>query len=533
MQFGLRVTARALLVIALGASSRSQTPLQCVEGPVTRVYVVSASSGTPIPQTHLSSYVFKNDLDFVVRLKDINPFAFKCSVTANSQSYQESAIGSFLGIIGGVANVGATTPEPSGKAPPAPAGATRSFIARGVTHDVPKNDCVNRYLDDVHNGEVKQLQDQRDAINGALQNAAAAAGNAIVQFGSDVADLRNQRSCRDTVRSATTLVGRPAFTISAVNGLPLGQAIDQLSNQAQNLLTHLTDNTDACKDSLRALIDDDSAFLSALVHGTTAVPAAVDQWRTQLTQLNGVRSQLDAARANVQTVLQNPQNFTIDTPVSGNQTKVTVTISCSPVAVLQVSSAPSPPSATATANPASPAPAGNPGAQTANTWSHDFSFGVGPRFVLSGGLVVSPLPQVTYSTTTNPNGGNGQPTNIIISQQGSSTRILPIVMLHARFWDQLSKSEWVKLLPNYLSVGVTAKSSDNKGTNIEYLFGPSWTFAGRQIFISAGAYAGQQQRLEGGLMLGQATNLGSANLPISLRTIWKPGFAITWAPAGK
>jgi len=148
--------------------------------------------------------------------------------------------------------------------------------------------------------------------------------------------------------------------------------------------------------------------------------------------------------------------------------------------------------------------------------------------------VVSPLPQVIYTTTANPNGGDGQPANIIIAQQQSSTRILPIAMLHARFWDQISAEDWKRwLLPNYLSVGVTAKSSDNKGTNIEYLFGPSWTFADRQIFITAGAYAGQQQRLEGGLTVGQATNLGSANLPISLRTIWKAGFAITWAPAGK
>jgi hypothetical protein len=106
-------------------------------------------------------------------------------------------------------------------------------------------------------------------------------------------------------------------------------------------------------------------------------------------------------------------------------------------------------------------------------------------------------------------------------------------MLHGRLWDQLPAKQWMSFFPSYVSFGVTAKSSDNKGTNIEYLFGPSWGFAERQLFLTVGAYAGQQQRLGGSLSVGQATSLSAANLPISQTTVWKVGFAITWAPAGK
>jgi hypothetical protein len=146
--------------------------------------------------------------------------------------------------------------------------------------------------------------------------------------------------------------------------------------------------------------------------------------------------------------------------------------------------------------------------------------------------VISPLQQVSFSTTATA-GGSGPTANTIIQQQNSGTRILPIAVLHARYWDQLPPKNWYSFIPNYFSAGVTDKSSDNKGTNIEYLFGPSWAFAERQIFITAGAYAGQQQRLANSLTVGSTTSLSSANLPITQTTIWKAGFAITWAPGGK
>lgn len=498
---------------------------------------LNAGSGSPVPMNRLSSFTFTNDSDVLVRVVDINPFAFKCSVTTSSQAYQETAISSFLGLIGGVANVGASTPNAApttAPAPPKPAtgapASPRSFTAHGVTHSAPPNACVDAYLYGVHN-EVVSLQNDRDSINGAFQTTLVNERATLQQFENAVPNLRSQNSCANTVAAAQALESSNPFAIASVNGLDLGSAIDQLALQGQSLLSRLTTGTDACKADLASIIDEDSAFLTALVHGSTSQPAAVDRWRSQLSQLNDVNKQLASAKTNIGAVLQSRQNFTIDTSIHGHQEAVKLTVSCTPVAVLQVTVS----SGTSTPPPA-PQSATPPAAVGANPWSRTFSFGAGPRFVLAGGIVVSPLAQITFSTSTNPaasGSGSTVPANIVVNQQKSSTRILPIGMLHGRWWDQLPAKQWMSFFPNYVSFGVTAKSSDNKGTNIEYLFGPSWAFAERQLFFTAGAYAGQQQRLGGSLSVGQATSLSAANLPISQTTVWKVGFAITWAPAGK
>ena len=500
-------------------------------------FTLSAASGSPVPTTHSRTFTFSNDSDLLVRVVDINPFAFKCSVATSSQAYQETAISSFLGIIGGVANVGASTPNaaaPTAPAPPktAPGGtpSSRSFTAHGTAHTAPPNACVDAYLYGVHN-EVSSLQDDRDSINGAFQTTLNNEQTALQSFENSVSNLRAQNSCANTVTAAQALANSGPFAIATVSGLDLGNAIDQLALQGQSLLSRLTTGTDACKADLASIIDEDSAFLTALVHGSTSLPSAVDRWRTQLSQLNNVNAQLASAKVSIGAVLQNRQNFSIDTSIHGHQEAVKVTVTCTPVAIAQV-----PGSANASIPAPVPPSANPPTTGTANTWNRTFSFGAGPRFVLAGGIVVSPLAQITFSTSANPaasGSGTTVPANIVVNQQKSSTRILPIGMLHGRLWDQLPPKSWMSYFPNYLSFGVTAKSSDNKGTNIEYLFGPSWAFAERQLFLTAGAYAGQQQRLGGSLSVGQATSLSAANLPISQTTIWKAGFAITWAPGGK
>lgn len=483
------------------------------------IYVMSASSGSPVPQNPPPAYVYPNNSELILRLQNINPFTNKCSVGTTSQAYTETALSSFLGIIGGVANVGSSTTAPA--APP-----TTPPPAKDIRTEAPDATppCNSEY--DQSSAQVQELFAQSKQINTSLTTTLNAQNDALKAFSQSVIGLRSQTSCEMTVQSATALSNQQPFVISPVNNVPIGQAIDQVSNQGQALLANLTNGLDAiCKQTLQATINQDSAFLTALVHGTSAVPAAVDQWRTQLTQFNTVNTQLTAARASIQGVLQNRQNFTIDTAISASQTDVKMTASCTPVAVLQVASSSSP------VPPAGATPIAGANPAVAITFSQDFKFGSGPRFVLSGGVVVSPLPQEIYSTSSNPAGTT--PPNIIVRTQHSGTRILPIALLSGRFWDQLPYRPGEKFVPNYLSVGATAKSTGTNGTSIEYLFGLSWAFAERQLFVTAGAYAGWQQRLGGGLALGQATTLSSANLPISMTTVWKPGFSITWAPAGK
>jgi hypothetical protein len=527
------------------AAAPTPTPATCTNDPANATFELTAGSGAPIPATSSFSYTRKNDSKALVRLKNINPYSFKCKVTTSVTSFKEAAVSSFLGIVGGVANVGANTPNPAA-APTAPAAATPAPTPRTgdltTTATLTPADCVNSY--NVWHRQVESLWDFRNNVNHALYDTRDRQDAALLEFSKRMATLRSQSACTDVVKQALELASPsvgftiapvavpadpavPAGPASATTSLPMELAIDELSTRGQKLLPHLSDVDPACKTQLKATMDADTAFVGALINSTTNTPSAVSNWNAQVKALNAVRANLRNIQNNVVTELGNKSDFTIDTWIDGHQQVVTYTATCSPVTLQTI------PAPDAAAAPA-PAPTPTPSPAPANSWTHDFKFGVGPFFVLAGGMVISPLQQITFSTTATP-GGSGATANTIIQQQNSSTRILPIAMLHARYWDQLPfhKYKDFRAVPNYLSVGVTAKSSDNKGTNIEYLFGPSWAFADRQFFITAGAYAGQQQRLANSLTVGSTTSLGSSNLPITQTTIWKAGFAITWAPAGK
>lgn len=553
----------ALMALPLSAQNSQQQndPEQCVpaETPAT-VYTFTAQSGSiGVPagspaskRSKLGSKTVPNNTNVVIRLVDINPYLTKCSVSTTSQAYTETAIASFLGQLGGLANISsASTPDPSkvSAGPPQKTGFMLGVIhpdnnwkvtTRGKQLTIVSNACVDSYMTGAHH-EIALLQAERDGINMAITQFQASQQSAIDAFNKDVGSLAIATACSHIVAAAKSIAfpapPSPGPTASASpTPIPLDQRIDTVAFQSQRLLTHLTDGTDACKQELAEVIDTDTAFLEALVHGSSSVSSAVDRWRDQFKTLNTVASNIQKARQSVGTVLANRQNFLIETPIHESQKTVTVTMSCSPVTLPTItadlgSSTQTP--KTAANNSASDGSATQP-KSGANSPTFEVKFGEGPRFVYAGGVVVSPLEQDSFTTTATP-GGTGATANTIIFQQDSNTRILPIAMLHARYWDLLPHFkykhwEWV---PNYFSAGITAKSTDNNGTSIEYLFGPAWAFADRQLFITAGAYAGRQQRLQDSLAVGSTTSLASSNLPTTQNLIWKAGFALTWAPAGK
>jgi hypothetical protein len=533
-----------ILVITTFFSFLAQAQ-QCATAPPAD-YELTAASGTPVPIPTKKdfSYTRKNDTRVLIRLRDINPYAYKCSVSSTSVAIKEPDISGFTSLIGGVAGSigasipGAANPTPTPTPSPTPKGAVGA-LAVGAAPPCDYNQA--------HEPIIK-LRDAANAINNALQRTRDDQDATLSRLKNALKSLRNQSSCQQTVVQANVVLAVSPFAIASVavpaiagpsptpTPLSLDRAIDNLATDAQWLSQHLTDHLDlSCKTANSPNIEKDLAFLNALISVSSTTPSAVTTWRDQLKALTVVRNNIIYVRTSVRDTLANPQNFTQDLSIDGNQQVVAYTAKCTLVPELSI---PSPDAVTSSASAApAPTPAPSP---TPSTWSHDFKFGVGPRLVLAGGVVISPLQQVTFSTTATP-GGSGATANTIIQQQNSSTRILPIAMLHARFWDQLyspsSKHQTIESLspwlPNYFSAGVTAKSTDNNGTSIEYLFGPSWGLVNRQLFITAGAYAGHQQRLANSLAVGSMTSLSSANLPITQTTIWKAGFAITWAPGGK
>ena len=533
---------RKLLLLALIATPFSgQAQDQCPTNPPAD-YEVTATTGRPVPLTSNFSYTRKNETSILIRLKDINPYAFKCAVSSTSVPFKEPDISGFTSLIGGVAgSLGANVPATSSPTPtPTPAVGP----AAAAANSAPGKSCFEFY-DPAHQ-QVIRLHDVANLINSALQTTQNDQNAQLTSLQNELKSLRHQASCQQTVAQANAVLNvqpfdiaqvvLPALTLAATpTSVPLTKAIDWAEAEAQRLSQHLLDDlSDACRVANRANTNQDMTFINALISVSASTPSAVSTWRSQLKNLNTVRNNMISVRTSVNDTLGNRSNFTQDLSISGNQQVVTYNATCMAVPELTI---PSPDASSSAAPTPSPTPSPTP---APNTWSHDFKFGIGPRLVIAGGVVISPLQQITFSTTATP-GGSGATANTIIQQQNSSTRILPIAMLHGRFWDQLynqasahtALQTFSRVLPNYFSAGVTAKSTDNNGTSIEYLFGPSWGLVNRQIFITAGAYAGHQQRLANSLTVGSTTALGSANLPITQTTIWKAGFAVTWAPGGK
>jgi hypothetical protein len=79
----------------------------------------------------------------------------------------------------------------------------------------------------------------------------------------------------------------------------------------------------------------------------------------------------------------------------------------------------------------------------------------------------------------------------------------------------------------YMSLGITAKN-DNKGTDVEFLLGPSVSMFDRNMFFTVGGYAGKQQKLTGGLFEGFAVPTSVDELPIQKNYRWHLGFAVSY-----
>ena len=78
-----------------------------------------------------------------------------------------------------------------------------------------------------------------------------------------------------------------------------------------------------------------------------------------------------------------------------------------------------------------------------------------------------------------------------------------------------------------MSLGITAKN-DNKGADLEYLVGPSFSFLEDKLFLTLGGYAGRQQKLEGDLFPRAAIPSDLAELPIRKNYKWSFGVALTY-----
>jgi hypothetical protein len=149
-----------------------------------------------------------------------------------------------------------------------------------------------------------------------------------------------------------------------------------------------------------------------------------------------------------------------------------------------------------------------------------------PRFLLSGGLVFSPLRRQTFESVKgfardadgNPTGDGNQ--NVVGFGENSPRRLLPMVMLNTR----LSSFNPTSM---YFSLGVTAKHDDN--VDVEYLLGPSFSLLNDRALFTFGGYIGKVQNLVPDVQVGDEIpdSAGDAKL-FTKRNSWKPGFSFTY-----
>ncbi len=103
----------------------------------------------------------------------------------------------------------------------------------------------------------------------------------------------------------------------------------------------------------------------------------------------------------------------------------------------------------------------------------------------------------------------------------SAVRVTPMVFANTRIWGIRRSNFQSEAL--YATLGVTAKASD-KGVSPEFFIGPSLSLAHSQFYLSAGAYFGRQQKLDGGLTVNAVIpSTLTGDLPVT--NSYKTGFA--------
>ncbi|MGB8131017.1 MAG: hypothetical protein WCG81_14600, partial [Candidatus Angelobacter sp.] len=161
-------------------------------------------------------------------------------------------------------------------------------------------------------------------------------------------------------------------------------------------------------------------------------------------------------------------------------------------------------------------------------WAHlsqqNIGTGLGiPKFDPSG----NPLPAPTPSPAPSPAPTPPAITTIITQTNHSSFRISPMAFLNTRLFEWNKSNE-----PVYFTFGITAKSSD-AGVKPEYLLGLSQSLCDRHLFLTAGAYLGQQSYLAGNLKFNQQVPSGLTGSP-PINSVYGAGFSfgISWRVPG-
>jgi len=443
-----------------------------------------------------------------------NPYLYTYRLTATATPVVESALSTFVPfIVGDLGDLGTAAPAP---APP-------GFVARSVdnrTEDEKRRvaaacqaaEVATTRLEGLVNRAVSDKNTIRTDVNDQKGKARALTDDynraRIPLYAANQTRADLHRASNNLISAVHARVGSPSGVDQA--------ALDKAGNDIADLRRRAT-RLKAEVVAIRAANPDCLAQIEPKLRWAEGaldeIEAQLGAFETVLGQIQQNLNQALEGRDAVLRVLCDPRAFFDEHTIGGFETTNEVTVQLSVTPRQGVTEA--------------VAVAGAP-------FESKFTFGGGPFFSISGGLIFSPLRKrefVRVQGFERDRAGNlvldenGAPklATVIGLEESSPTRISPAIFLNGRL-----KEFNNRIIDGlHLSLGITAKN-DNEGTDVEFLLGPSLSMLERNMFFTFGGYAGRQQKLAGGLFEGFALPEGVDEIPIEKNYRWNIGFSLSY-----
>lgn len=549
--------------IRIGACGKEETLEVLIENERKRGLVIDAR---PFAVNQSTGKVSFNGKAGRVSVVHMNPFIYRYNVSVSQQELVSSAVTDFIEIllppglrIGSKTQKQADENAKKIRARIVQQTTAASPIARRLGHFDPAN-CNNP--NDAGCVALKTMHAEfiliRDALNAASLEAQLTPPEFVEDFKSDLVELRNEEA-----NAAKTCTRAQDLNTSLTNNKPVDY-LNSLSD-ISDVIDEITLNANDLSD-LADKYSEDSGLKDYVVRCdgfncvnefrdyANAVVALLRLYRRDLSALTAVAEAMERAFDLTEQMKNKNGVFarTFDVPKKFELTEATISI-----ARTRLDSKPEPPTAdvdeddedgrhhppengVATKGDDTAKEDGNKEGEKEKEKeknSKDAKKNVSadinetiqigrPRFLLSGGLVFSPLRREAFDSIKGfALDANGNPTgdgnkNVVGFTENSPRRLMPMVMLNSR----LTSFNPTSL---YFSLGVTAKHDDN--VDVEYLLGPSISLLNERALLTFGGYVGKVQNLVPDLKIGDEIpdSAGDAKL-FTKRYSWKPGFSFTY-----
>lgn len=462
---------------------------------------------------------FKKDERVAVVIVNKNPYLYTYKYSSTATTVVESALNTFVPfIVGKLGELGAS-PEKAGvpgvaSSPPRTNGTEKADLTPDCTVAREKITTLATNLNTAidNNDNIKTSLGGQKTTSDALTNA----------YNTARATLYSPNQTVDSLYCTSTTLVKAVNDHTGAGGVnsttldKIGNAVDALEREANRLISRRDIIREAHANCLNQfdtgpnpLLGD---YLREVGERAAEILVNVKSYRETITKIRQDLATALEGRKGAQAVLNDPNAFFDVRNEGGYETTNDVAIK------LEVT----PKQGVAEAQPVQGSP-----------FAANFTFGGAPFFSVSGGLIFSPLRKrefVRVQGFERDQQGelvlkDEKPnlTTVIGLSERSPTRITPAIFLNGRLTER-----WNGIIDGlHMTLGITAKN-DNKGTDVEFLIGPSVSFFDGNMFLTGGGYAGRQQKLGGSLFEGFAVPADVDELPIEKSYRWNFGFSLSY-----